>query len=399
MPVVLPAVRVGAISMPGQIPANAVSMRASQETFTFTTVDDFFAVDLSPDLGSNVFAGDVTVAPRFAGMSYHAALPTIAYGITRNVDCSGCHWADVEPGRGVYQWAALDAFVGTAAAAGRDIVYCLVATPAWASARPAEAGHYGNGSDAEPLRIDDVGEFAAAVCARYRALGTPITAFEIWNEPKYDQGGGVAAGNYFTGTPQSLAAMGRSIQQHVKAVDPQVLVFSPAPTGLEYPWQFGDGSGTDHLNSFLAAADGAGGTGRDWIDGVAFHAYSHDGYNNLYAIPEMLFNVQACLSLHGLSGRPIWITETSAITPPLASFTVEHQQAYVFRTLLLALGAGAARVVWYAWDDTLGFASQPAVATEWNRVTGLLAGARLTLVNSLRTKQVAAVVDGVRYLV
>ena len=57
------------------------------------------------------------------------------------------------------------------------------------------------------------------------------------------------------------------------------------------------------------------------------------------------------------------------------------------------------RVVWYAWDDPLGFATQPAVTAYWNELTGALAGASLSLVNSLRNRRVAAVVDGKRYLV
>ena len=399
MPVVVPAVRQGSIVVPQSVPANSVGVRASGELFTFSTSDDFFTPDIAPELGINVFTGTLQVSPKFAGMHYHRSVPTVRHGIARNVDCIGCNWSDVARARGAYEWAALDGFVATAAAAGRDIVYCFVSTPTWASARPGEAGHYVSGGDAEPARVDDIGEFAAAVCARYKALGTPITAFEIWNEPKYSRGGGVAAGNYFTGTPAALAAMGRTVYRSVKAIDATTLVLSPAPTGLEYAWDLGDGSGTDHLNSFLAAPDGAGGAGRDWVDAAAFHAYSHDGYNNLYAIPLMFANLRRCMANNGLVGKPIWVTETSAITPALASFTVAHQQAYIARTLLLALGAGAERVVWYAWDDTLGFADQPAVAAEWDRLFALLAGARISLVNSLRNKQVAAIVNGARLLV
>ena len=146
----------------------------------------------------------------------------------------------------------------------------------------------------------------------------------------------------------------------------------------------------------MAASDGAGGSGRDWVDVVAFHSYSHDGYNNLFAIPQMVANVRAVMALRGLSDRPIWITETSAITPPLKSFVVAHQQSFIARSLLLALGSGVDRVVWYAWDDPLGFHRQPAVAAYWNEFTGLLAGATISLVNSLRNRRVAAVIDGKR---
>jgi hypothetical protein len=289
--------------------------------------------------------------------------------------------------------------VANAAAGGRDIVFNFLGTPTWASARPAEPGHYARGGDAEPAAMADMSAFASAVCSRYHSRGTPITAFEIWNEPKYADGGTLNQGNYFTGTPQALAQMAKAVFQAIKAIDSAALVLSPAPTGLEYPWVDGDGSGTDNLNRFMAASDGAGGIGRDWVDAIAFHSYSHDGFNNLYAVPQMVANVRAVMALHNLSERQIWITETSAITPALASFVPQHQQVYIARTLLLALGSGVSRVIWYAWDDSLGFATQPAVAAYWNEITGALAGASISLVNALRNRRVAAVVDGKRYLI
>jgi hypothetical protein len=165
------------------------------------------------------------------------------------------------------------------------------------------------------------------------------------------------------------------------------------------PWVAGDRSGTDNLDRFLGADDGAGGIGADWVDAIAFHSYSHDGTNNLFAIPQMVANVRASMALHGVSGKPLWITETSAITPPLDSFVVPHQQDFIARTLLLALGCGVERVLWYAWDDPLGFAGQPAVAARWNELVTQLSGGTLTLVNSLKSRQVAAIVGGVRLLV
>ena len=93
----------------------------------------------------------------------------------------------------------------------------------------------------------DLGSFASTLCARYAARGTPIAAFEIWNEPKYADGGGIDQGNYFTGTPAALAAMGRAISQAVKAVDANALVLTPSPTGLEFPWVAGEITGFPRL--------------------------------------------------------------------------------------------------------------------------------------------------------
>ena len=398
MPQVIPAIREGNVLRPRDpLPARLMT-RLGSAGYVCHTEDDLFAPDLAPALGINVFSGTRQVAANFAGMHYHAQLPTVRYGVARNVDCGGCLWADVEPARGLYRWSSLDAFVAAAAAAGRDIVYCFLATPAWASARPTEPGQYGAGSDAEPADLAALGSFAAAVSARFLQRGTPIHAFEVWNEPKYDNGGGVAEGNYFTGTPSALAAMARTIWNAVKAADPAAIVLSPSPTGLEFPWFAGDRSGTDNLYRFLIASDGAGGSGAQWFDAVAFHAYSHTGTNNLYAVPQMLTNVRACLAVARIGEREAWITETSAIAPTLASFVSQHQQEYVARTLLLALGAGASRVVWYAWDDPLGFSDRPEVAAFWNTIVGLLAGRSITLVNSLADRRVAAVVDGARLI-
>lgn len=399
MPVFVPVVRTGNILTPQFVPPGAVGVAVASNNYVFDTGEDFFLPDIPARLGTNVLATARVVERRFAGMHYHVDVPTVAHSIARNVDLPGCMWWSVaRAGRGVYDWSALDAFVATAAAAGREIVFNLMGTPTWASARPGEEGHYTPGSDAEPANIDDLGAFVSEVATRYRARGTPITAFETWNEPKYAGGGSVAQGNYFTGTPEVLARMARAVYRAAKAADPTVLILSPAPTGLEFPWVTGDGSGTDHLQRFCAADDGAGGAGRDWLDIVAFHSYSHDGYNNVFSIPQMVANVRTVIALHGLADRPIWITETSAITPPLASFVVRRQQEYIARTLLLALGSGVARVVWYAWDDRLGFHQQPAVAAHWNELTAQLAGATISLVNLLRDGRVAAIVDGRRLL-
>jgi hypothetical protein len=399
MPVSVPVVRTGNIVTPQFVPPNSIGLSVASNRYLYDTVDDLYAPDIPPHLGTNVLAAPLSVERGFAGMHYHTELPTIRYAITRNLDVPGCLWSSIErAGPGVYQWGALDAFVATAAAGGRDIVFNFMGTPTWASARPAEPGHYSPGSDAEPANAEALGAFAAAVCLRYRTRGTPITAFEVWNEPKFEDGGGLPEGNYFTGSASALAGMARAVYQAVKAVDPAALLLSPAPTGLEYAWVEGDRSGTDHLNRFMAAADGAGGRGRDWVDALAFHAYSHDGYNNVHALPQMVANVRAVMARHALGGRPIWVTETSAITPALSSFVAQHQQAYIARTLLLALGAGVSRIVWYAWDDPLGFHRQPAVAGYWDELAGLLAGSTLSLVNSLRDRRVAAVIDGRRHL-
>ena len=396
----MPVLRTDRFITPQFVPPNAVGVRVGTNQYVFDTTEDFYAPDIAPHLGTNLLATPLVVNLKFAGMHYHAESPGIRYAIARNVDVPGCLWSSVQPSaRGAFEWTALDAFVAGAAAAGRDIVMNLTSTPTWASARPSEPGHYANGGDAEPANVDDLRAFVRAVAMRYRTRSTPITAFEICNEPKFAGGGGVAEGNYFTGTPGALAQMARAVFQGAKSVDAGVLILSPAPTGLEYAWVAGDASGSDHLDRFLGASDGAGGSGRDWVDALAFHAYSHDNTNNVYALPQMVANVRAVMARHDLSGRAIWITETSAIAPPLSSYDARHQQAFIARTLLLALGCGVARVIWYAWDDPLGFARQPTVAAYWDQLTGELAGATLSLVNVLRNRQVAAIVDGKRWLV
>ncbi len=400
MPIDVPVVRAGNIVTPQFVPPNVIGVTVASNSYVFDTTDDFYRPDIAARIGSNLLATPRMVDRKFAGMHYHTNLPSIDYAIARNLDVPGCLWSNIAAaGRGAYDWSALDAFMANAAAGGRDSVVNFFGTPTWASARPAEPGHYANGGDAEPAAMQDIADFAAAVWSRYRSRGTPITAFEVWNEPKYADGGSAEQGNYFTGTPQALAQMARAVFQAVKAIDSAALVLSPAPTGLEYPWVEGDRSGTDNLNRFMAASDGAGGSGRDWLDAVAFHSYSHDGFNNVYAIPQMVANVRAVMALHNLSERQIWITETSAITPALASFVPQHQQEYIGRTLLLALGSGVSRVIWYAWDDSLGFARQPAVAGYWNEIVAALAGSSISLVNSLCNRRVAAVVDGKRYLI
>src|ERR1700743_3739770 len=130
MPIDVPAVRAGNIVTPQSRPAGVVGVTVSANTYSFDTVDDFYAADIPARLGANVLSAPRQIDRMFSGMHYHSHPPTISYATVRNVDSNGCMWSSIAAaGRGVYDWSALDTFVATASSAGRDVVFNFLGTP------------------------------------------------------------------------------------------------------------------------------------------------------------------------------------------------------------------------------------------------------------------------------
>lgn len=297
-----------------------------------------------------------------------------ASAIARSHDAN-CGWNNIETAAGVYNWATMDAWM--AAHAGQDIIYVVFGTPAfWTTSVDNSQSSYGVGSLAFPDKAGGTVALTAFMTALVTRYVGKIKYVEIWNEPKYISG----SGSYFVGTATQLAQIAKLANQAAKAVDPSIKVLSTSPTGLELAWVLNDSSGSDLLHKFLSASDGAGGFGKTWVDAIAVHTYSHNGYNNEFSIPQIATNVKAVLAANSMSATTeLWVTETSAITPTLTSMSVESQKAFIARSLVLLLASGFSRIVWYGLG-ALGF-TDPTVIAYWSTLRNLLQGATLGPVN------------------
>ena len=165
-------------------------------------------------------------------------------------------WRDIEPQRGVFDFAEADRIVRASAAAGVKIIARLDFQPTWARRDGAHNG--------PPDNYDDFGRFVTALVQRYRLdspIG-PIHAIEVWNEPNLAREWG--------GAPINEAQAGdyvrlmKTAYEATKAVDPGVVIISAglSPTG----WSDDTARPDDQYLEWMYAA-GA----RDYFDVLGAH--------------------------------------------------------------------------------------------------------------------------------
>ena len=237
------------------------------------------------------------------------------------------NWSMLEPSRGKYDWPALDRWLDAAKAHGVDVLYTFGGTPTWASSNPTGKCDYNPGGCYAPLNMQDWDDFVTALATH--AAGR-IKYWELWNEANQHE--------YWSGGIPALVTMAQHAYAIIKSVDPSAKVFTPSGVG-------GSGDVPAFLDSFLAAGGG------QFVDGVAFHGY----VNSIPGVPEdvnrIVDAVQSVMAKRGLSGKPLWDTESSW-GPANHLFGDDERVAFVARHYILQWSKGVQRDYWYAWNDT-----------------------------------------------
>ena len=133
-------------------------------------------------------------------------------------------WKHFEPGKGNYQWGALDEIVGAADAAGVRVLWSVVNAPAWAR------GGQDLGVGGPPNNPQDLAEFLGAMAGRY--CGSSVKAIEVWNEQNlhYEWGN-------MKIDPAAYMNLLKPAYNKIKAACPNMIVVSGAltPTGAPPP--------------------------------------------------------------------------------------------------------------------------------------------------------------------
>lgn len=186
----------------------------------------------------------------------------------------GCsQWRALNTANGAYDATAvarLDAWIDQCYSDGREVIFTLYGTPAWAADTSINfTDQYGHQYAANaPADVGSGGSaslsaFVTWLVSRYNGSGTrKIHYLELWNEPLFS----TVASSYFSGTPVKLAQMGKGAYQAAKAVDAGIVVLSPGFAGMA--------GGLDPMAvNYLNAAVGDGTFGKDWCDGVTYHPY------------------------------------------------------------------------------------------------------------------------------
>ena len=144
---------------------------------TFCEEADFAGLDSNvlavPGLPVRVLSSSpVSVGEEFFGMIANRRANDALTGITARTirlhDMAGgkAQWQRIQPTANTWDWADLDSAVNLHYVAGRDMIFQLFGTPAWASARPSEQNVYGGGSPgiaAEPADMAAWETFCTAV--------------------------------------------------------------------------------------------------------------------------------------------------------------------------------------------------------------------------------------------
>ena len=247
-----------------------------------------------------------TIPATLFGMHVHEATtgtpwPRAPFKVWQLWD-AGVMWSDLEPRRGIYQWAKLDALVALAQQHGVEPVLVLGLTPTWASARPKQVSDYGPGtSPAEPANIEDWISYITAVATRYQGR---IRAYEVWNEPN---------AQYFSGEVIDIFRLTQAAYETLKRIDPTIQVVSPS--FMNDP---------DYLDIFLGYGGGR------FIDVLGYHFYTAPGPPE--DMISSMAHVKRIMINRGFATMPIWNTEIGWQSDNFAND--DQRMGYVARTAL-----------------------------------------------------------------
>lgn len=333
-------------------------------------------------------ASPIAVTDKFFGMSVkdraNDALTGVTAKTTRSHDLADGkgRWQKIEVSQGVFDWSKVDDWTNKHRAAGRDLIFTLFATPAWASARPTEQGIYGAsnlGLQAEPANMAHWTAYCSAVATRY--LGR-IKYYEIWNEPNMnnDGTGPTAFGTsskrfFFSGTFAKLAEMTRLANQAIKAVDPTAKIICPPVQGWE-------ASGTDnsglYVTGMLDAPTGDGTTKmKDWVDIFGVHLYLPSG-NKISDLVGVIGRVNAAKTTAGVSALETWDTESGPIGPDVNVIEDHRARPLIARMLIIMAAKGIARTIYYQYDHaSMGIVDRASLVAYRNKLCTLLASGNI----------------------
>jgi hypothetical protein len=253
-------------------------------------------------------------------------------------------WRAVEPARGVYDWAAVDAIVAGAARRGVTPLPVVYGSPAWV-AEPESHPPLDSATDRRAWRgflgalVDRYGPGGSLWAGPGRAL--PIRRWQIWNEPNFDF--------YWDPRPRAaqyarlVAASRRGLDRADRRAELVLAGVAAVRSGV--PWW-----------RFLRRLYEVPGFRRDF-DAAALHPYS-PGIRLLARQVELAREI---MRDSGDAAKPLAITEVGWASggPPEAPLIAGRRgQARLLERAFSLLERHSRRwriseVDWYAWQDSL----------------------------------------------
>jgi polysaccharide biosynthesis protein PslG len=248
-------------------------------------------------------------------------------------------WAAIQPSSASsFDWSATDEIVKAAASVGMSVDLVIDDSPAWANSSGS------GGTFTQPTSATAFAAFAGEVAAHYAPMG--VHAYEIWNEPNWQQ--------FWLPTPNPsfYTSMLKDSYAAIKAVQPGSTVISgglaPAST---------DGSDYSPID-FLSAmyADGAAGS----FDALGYHPYSYpalagadEQWSAWSQMAQTSPSIRSVMGANGDGGKQIWITEVGAPSAGPESVGTAAQAQEITQVVQLAKSTpGIGEVFFYTYQDS-----------------------------------------------
>jgi hypothetical protein len=284
-------------------------------------------------------------------------------------DRFGLSWRLVEPSRGTYRWASIDALVGGLAQRGIRPVPFAWGTPSWVGSGNVARPPLDNSADKQAWK-----DFLAAAVSRYGPNGSywankyhqqfgenatpqPIESWQIWNEPNLKR--------YFAPSPSAgkYAELLRISRNSIKGADPNARIVL---AGL---FTDGDVKASTFLNN-LYAVSGA----KANFDAASLHPYGC----NLDQTRDGIVKFRAAMTSHDDGATPLWLTELAWGSGPPDQFCKNKketgQRDLLISTFNLILQNRTAwniqRLFWFLWRD-------PASGSEYAQLCSICGTAGL----------------------
>lgn len=361
--------------------------------------------------GQRLISSPVDVPADFAGMHAHRWPTARGFEVVspapvhlqvktfRQHDSHNKQWRHLNPSDGVYDWALLDASLAAWEGAGvGSYMYTIYGTPTWA-ATPSGQTHqdpYGNYGGADrPADMSKLAAFVTALVTRYNTGGSRrIKYLEIWNEPGFAQNWT----GFFWGSAVDMVEMAETVRAAAKAVDPGIVVISPAFTGT-----------LTTMDTWLGTYSSAVGKhGRQTFDAVSWHPYTAQGdgsaknlrVNTAWGIERL----NSILVSHGVSSVPKYISEYGTDSSSGAAFAALDAQArkrWMERVMALAAVLGVAGFYVYSYDGSLSgdyINDADGVIAAFNRISATLCGKTISFATQRWDGALYLTVDGVTHV-
>lgn len=248
-------------------------------------------------------------------------------------------WAAIQPSSASsFDWSATDEIVKAAASAGMSVDLVIDDSPAWANSSGSA------GTFTQPTSATAFAAFAGEVAAHYGPMG--VHAYEIWNEPNWQQ--------FWLPTPNPsfYTSMLKDSYAAIKAVQPGSTVISgglaPATTdGNDY-------SPIDFLTAMYA--NGAAGS----FDALGYHPYSYPALAGAYEqwsawsqMDQTSPSIRSVMGANGDGAKQIWITEVGAPSAGSEGVGTAAQAQEITQVVQLAKSTpGIGEVFFYTYQDS-----------------------------------------------